>query len=257
MAGDRVELPRELRRRLSALPEGSIRDAAAVRELSSLEPGEAARALEGALWAARHGGPSAASVAWSLCEARGPESPLSYEQRADIYRAAREAGLVAAALLVAPTAWKVAPQGNPSAAGAGELSLGHRRAMARTLDPTKLDRLAADADAGVVRELLRNPKLAERHVLRIATRRPARRDVLETIARSPWARRPSVRTALARNPYCPPALGLRLLAHLPGTTLHDIANDGTLHPEIRRVAQALEAVPEPVPPGGAPSQSPK
>ena len=238
------QLPAPLRRRLAALPEGPIRDAAAARALTVESPEEAARLLEGALWSARHGSPEAAAVAWSLCQAVGPEGGLPYEQRAEIYRAAREACLVAASLLVSPAPWKIAPEDDPSPSSAGDLSLGHRRALARTMDPTKIDRLAADADAGVVRELLRNPRLAERHVLRLATRRPARRDVLEAIAHSEWRHRPAVRTALARNPYTPPALALRLLAHVPGAALRQMARDGTLHPEIRRVAQALVAVEE-------------
>jgi hypothetical protein len=122
------------------------------------------------------------------------------------------------------------------------MSLGHRRALARTLSPAIMDRLAADADAGVVRELLRNPRLTEREVLRLATRRPARQDVLEMIAASRFGKRPMVKTALARNPYSPPALALRLLAHLPGKALTEMATDGTLHPAIQRFAACLCAV---------------
>jgi hypothetical protein len=79
-------------------------------------------------------------------------------------------------------------------------------------------------------------------VLRLATRRPARQDVLQTIAASRFGQRPTIKTALARNPYCPPALALRLLAHLPGKALREMASDGTLHPEIQRLATCLCAV---------------
>ncbi len=241
-AGGGAALPGELQRKLAALPDGRIRERAAARALSSMEPAFAARALEAALRSARLGSAAQAGVAWALCQAVKPDMGIPYDQLAEIYREAREGQLLAAALLLAPLPHRVAPEGNPSAARAGEMSLGHRRALARTISPAVLDRLAADADAGVVRELLRNPRLTEREVLRIATRRPARRDVLEVIATSRFGQRTAVRTALARNPYCPPGLALRLLAHLPGRTLGEMAQDGTLHPEIQRLAACLYAI---------------
>jgi hypothetical protein len=237
-----AELPAELRQRLLALPDGPIRDRAAAREIAQMEPAAAARALEAALRTARTGSAQAAGVAWAICQAIRPELGIPYEQLAEIYGEARRAGLLAAALLVTPLPTRVAPDGDPSSALAGEMSLGHRRALARTLSPAIMDRLAADADAGVVRELLRNPRLTEREVLRLATRRPARQDVLETIAASRFGQRPTVKTALARNPYSPPALALRLLAHLPGKALLEMSNDGTLHPEIQRFAACLCAI---------------
>ncbi|MHB8417466.1 MAG: hypothetical protein ACYDCL_05285 [Myxococcales bacterium] len=237
-------LPAALHRKLAALPDGPIRERAAARALASMEPAFAARTLEAALRSARLGSADEAGVAWALCQAVQPEMGIPYEQLAEIYREARERDLLAAALLLAPLPHRVAPRGNPSSARAGELSLGHRRALARTISPTVLDRLAADADAGVVRELLRNPRLTEREVLRLATRRPARQDVLEVIATSRFAQRTAVRTALARNPYCPPSLALKLLAHLPGRALGEMAADGTLHPEIQRLAACLHALGE-------------
>ena len=229
----------ELRRQLRALPDGPIRELAAARALAALSPEEAAECLEAALGLARRGSPAEASVSWAICQATRPEAGLPYDQLVEMYRVARERKLLSAALLLAPLPVRTAPVGNPSAAGAGELSLGHRRALARTLAPGLVDRLAADADAGVVRELLRNPRLTEREVLRIATRRPARQDVLEAIAGSRFCQRTRVKTALARNPYSPPLMALRLVAHLPGAALREMAVDGTLHPEVRRLASAL------------------
>jgi len=259
----------ELRRRLRALPDGPIRELAAARALAALSPEDAAECLEAALFLARRGTPAEASVSWALCQAihRGGGLPvegaggvgrraeadalgLQPEQLARIYEVARERRLLAAALLLAPLPLRTAPEGNPSALGAGELSLGHRRALARTLAPSLVDRLAAGADAGVVRELLRNPRLTEREVLRIATRRPARQDVLLAIAASRWSQRTQVKVALARNPYSPPSLALRLVAHLPGAALREMATDGTLHPELRRLASALVSVERSPPIGG-------
>ncbi len=235
-------LPPGLERKLLALPDGPIRERAAARAIAQMDPSEAAQALEAALRRARTGTATEAGVAWAICQAVRPELGVPYEHLAAIYGEARKAELLAAALLVTPLPVRVAPDGNPSSALAGEMSLGHRRALARTLSPAVMDRLAADADAGIVRELLRNPRLTEREVMRLATRRPARQDVLETIAASRFGKRPTVKTALARNPYCPPALALRLLAHLPGKALREMASDGTLLPEIQRLAACLCAV---------------
>jgi hypothetical protein len=235
-------LPPGLERKLLALPDGPIRERAAARAIAELDPAEAARVLDAALRRARTGSATEAGVAWAICQAVRPELGVPYEHLADIYAEARKADLLAAALLVTPLPKRVAPDGNPSSAGAGELSLGYRRALARTLSPAALDRLAADADAGIVRELLRNPRLTEKEVMRLATRRPARQDVLEIIAASRFGQRPTVKTALARNPYCPPALALRLLAHLPGKALREMADDGTLLPEIQRLASCLCAL---------------
>jgi hypothetical protein len=229
----------EIRRRLIALPGGPMRDLAAVRRLEELPPDEAAAVLEAALRLARRSEIDGA-VAWSLCRAVLPNGGLGYEQRAEIYQAARERQLLAAGLLLEPPPIRTAPRGEPSAAAAGDLSLGHRRSMARSLPRDQVDRLAADADPRVVQELLRNPKLTEREVLRMATRRPARADVLEAIGSAPrWSPRLRIRSALARNPYTPPTLALRLLPHLPRTELKQIAVDGTLHPELQRFAAAL------------------
>jgi hypothetical protein len=239
----REGLPPGLESKLRALPDGPIRVRAAARAIARMEPAEAAWTFEAALRTARTGSAEEAGVAWAICQATRPELGVPYDHLTEIYGEARRSDLLAAALLVSPLPLRVAPDDNPSPALAGEMSLGHRRALARTLSPAVMDRLAADADAGVVRELLRNPRLTEKHVLRIATRRPARQDVLETIAASSrFGQRPAVKTALARNPYSPPVLALRLLAHLPGKALEDMATDATLHPVIQRLAACLCAV---------------
>jgi len=218
-----------------------MRDLAAARRLDELSPEEAAATLEAALRQARKSDRDGA-VAWSLCRAVLPDGGLGYERLSEIYRAARELSLLAAGLLLAPLPLRTAPHNDPSDALAGDLSLGHRRSMARSLPRDQIDRLAADSDPRVVRELLRNPKLTEREVLRIATRRPARGDVLEVIGSTPrWSVRGPVRSALARNPYTPPAVALRMLPHLPRTQLRQIAADATLHPELQRFAAALTA----------------
>ena len=223
--------------RLAVLPEGGVRDLAAVRALAELTGEEGAQALEAALGLARHGSHEEAAAAWSLCRAVRPEAGLPYEVCQEIYRSARELGLRAAALLLAPPAQREAPAPQ---APRDDLSLGHRRMLARSARSERLARLGADQDPRVTVELLKNPRLTEREVLRLASHRPARAEVLTAIADSPrWSTRLAVKSALARNPYSPPGLVMRFLPHLPAQLLAEIAEDGTLHVELRRFARAL------------------
>jgi hypothetical protein len=214
-----------------------MRDLAAVRALAAIPGEDGARLLETALGLARGGTPSEAAAAWSLCRAVLPEAGLPYEAREEIYRSARELGLRSASLLLAPPA-----QRDPPAARAprDELSLGHRRMLARTVTSDRLAKLGADQDPRVTVEFLKNPRLTEREVLHLASARPARPEVLAAIADSPrWIKRLAVKSALARNPYAPTGLVLRFLPHLPAPVLAAIADDGTLHVELRRFARAL------------------
>jgi hypothetical protein len=119
--------------------------------------------------------------------------------------------------------------------------LGVLKSRARlTRDPDELTRLAAASNAAVIREVLRNPRLTEELVVRIAARRPARAEALEEIWRSPrWNVRPAVRRALAFNPYLPPDVGVKLAALLTQGDLAELAVDANVHPAVRELAQRL------------------
>jgi hypothetical protein len=98
-------------------------------------------------------------------------------------------------------------RGIASAADGRPLTLGERKALARRPDRGALERLAADPHPDVVRQVLRNPRLTEDDVVRLAAKRPAHADVLAEIARSVrWMSRPRVRMALVLNPDTPQEL---------------------------------------------------
>ncbi len=118
-----------------------------------------------------------------------------------------------------------------------ELPLGVRRSLARGVDLRLLEKLLLDPDPVVLGHLLRNARITEPHVIGIAARRPIAGSVLRAIAKSPrFGVRPRVRTALARNPYCPSELALQLIGALPTPELGEIAEDPTLDCEIREHA---------------------
>jgi len=113
-----------------------------------------------------------------------------------------------------------------------EIPLGRRRSLALGDDSQLLELLARDPDPVVIRHLLRNPRTREFEVVRIAARRPIAPSTLEEIFRSDrWSPRPRVQTALARNPYCPTAIAMRLIATLPLPELREMRGDPGMHEE--------------------------
>jgi hypothetical protein len=122
----------------------------------------------------------------------------------------------------------VPPPLAPQNAGSGRpVPLGERKSLARRPDRETLQRLLADPHPDVILRCLRNPRLTEDDVVRLAAKRPGRADVLAEIARSRWVHRPRVRVTLVMNPSTPlqvvaPLVGLLLrpelemAAHSPG-----------------------------------------
>ncbi len=115
-----------------------------------------------------------------------------------------------------------------------ELPLGVRRSLARGMDARMLEKLLLDPDPIVLDHLLRNPRLTEEHAIRIAARRPISEAALRAIAGSArFGMRPRVRVALARNPYSPTDLAVRLIGTLGLPVLREMRADGTLDPTVR------------------------
>jgi len=106
------------------------------------------------------------------------------------------------------------------------LTLGERKSLARRPDRSMMDRLFSDPHPDVIRGLLRNPKVTEDDVVRLAARRPGRAEILAEIARSPkWVHRARVRLTLLLNPSMP----LELAAPITGLLVRQ---------ELRLVAEA-------------------
>ncbi|MDX1649451.1 MAG: hypothetical protein R3263_06325, partial [Myxococcota bacterium] len=170
----------------------------------------------------------------------GARRPLPYDLRAALYTEASRHG-DAFVMRLLRSADAAEAMDDPAAAlprAVAEMPLGVRRALARSDDLPMLERLLLDADHVVILHLMRNPRITEDHVVRIAARRPIPASTLREIARSTrFGGRPRVRTAIARNPYCPTDLAILLLGALPLREVRDIARDETLHPETRRHAR--------------------
>jgi hypothetical protein len=230
-------------RRLAGYEEGAIRARVAARVLAGVDP-EAAAALLAGL--ARSGG-AAERAAWAAVALAlsGTAPEPAYAWRADLYALAMERGMaeVAGLLVHPPPRGGRAPPTGQADARLSHLTLGYKKSAARAMrDPDLLARLAAEGEPVVVRELLRNPKLTEDFVVRIAARRPVRPETLRCVFEERrWRTRPAVALAIARNPYVETALALKLLPALGAAELEDVARDGTVHPLVRALADRVAA----------------
>ncbi len=123
------------------------------------------------------------------------------------------------------------------------LPLGVLKSRARlTRNPDELSRLAIASNPAVIREVLKNPRLTEALVVRIAARRPARPEPLQEIWKSPkWNNRPAIRKALVFNPYLPPETGVKIVPLLGGADMRELAADQKVHLSVRDLAARLSA----------------
>jgi hypothetical protein len=173
-------------------------------------------------------------------ESAGTET-LSYELRRDLYGLASAAhDLPLMRLLRSASAvegLEVAALELPR--DLADIPLGRRRSLARGDDRKLLELLALDSDVTVIENLLRNPRLRESDVLRIAARRPVADTTLAAIHRCDrWSARPGIRVALARNPYCPVDIAVKLVGSIPLPDLREMRADPDLHPETSAQVRA-------------------
>ena len=223
--------------RLAALPELAMRVATLGEQLLALEPETSAWLLDVFATAGRAGGPPYDLSLLAAIELAGGDR-LPYSQRRAIFEAAERLGLESCKELLFssnpedPNA-ELAAAPRPLVPGTRPLTLGERKSLARSWKRDVLERLLVDPHADVVGMLLRNPRLTEDDVLRIATARRASPAVLDLILHNRrWNCRPRVRRALLRNPKLPEADGLRLVGLLNRSELRELASDHKLGDRI-------------------------
>ena len=179
------------------------------------------------------------------------EPSLGYDHRKRLYEAAIERSLPAIARLflsVSPTtaatsqlAKQLAPE-RPLTPKGRPLTLGERKALARTHRREDLLLLIRDPHPAVVAILLDNPHVTELEIVRIAAMRPAVPASLATIAaHARWSVRHAVKRALVMNPSTPLVDAIRLATTLRGQELAELAGDPQLPEPLRRHAAELQA----------------
>ncbi|MCB9559902.1 MAG: hypothetical protein H6708_05790 [Kofleriaceae bacterium] len=172
---------------------------------------------------------------------------LSYRAREALYTEARQVGRGAVARLFLDASPATAnareleraleperplqPRGRP-------LTLGERKAAARTSRRDILIALVRDPHPDVVAVLLDNPHLTERDVVAIAALRPAAPPALVKVAEHPrWSTRYLVKRAVVLNPYTPANVAIRISTTLRRLDLAAIAADVNL-PDVLRLHAA-------------------
>jgi hypothetical protein len=116
------------------------------------------------------------------------------------------------------------------------LTLGERKSLARRPDRAMLERLLADPHPDVIRRVLRNPRVTEDDVLRLAARRPCHPDVQAEITREPrWMHSARVRLAVVLNPGTPVDIASRLAGLLVRQELRLVAEATLVSPAVRAV----------------------
>lgn len=121
-----------------------------------------------------------------------------------------------------------------------DVSLGRRRSMAKSFDKNTLDRLISDPDPMVIGYLLDNPKMIERDVLKITSKRPNSPTILKVIAtHRKWSKRYSVRKSIVLNPYTPPRISLGLIEFLMAQDIKLVADSKSIHPQLKQCAREL------------------
>jgi hypothetical protein len=114
------------------------------------------------------------------------------------------------------------------------LTLGERKWLARRPDRETMQRLLSDPHPDVIARLLRNPRITEDDVVRLAAKRPGNQAVLTEIARSTkWLHRPRVRIALVMNPATPLDVAARATRLLLRSELELAAGSPSLAAGIR------------------------
>jgi len=194
--------------------------------------------------------PDASATLEALTHAVADET-LGYARRKQLYEAATEAGLPAVARLFLVAS----PQGElprqlekqlgperPLRPADRPLTLGERKALARTHLREKLLLLIRDPHPQVVAILLDNPHVTEADVVKIAAMRPAVPESLARVAAHPrWSVRHAVKRALVLNPSTPLADAIRIATTLRASELAELAGDHSLPEPLRQHASEVLA----------------
>lgn len=234
-------------RRIVVLSGGDeVRRKAAARVLAELDPTDAATLLHEIQVLARKGRRDAAEAMHAFSRALELEADAIPHVEL-LRRAASLTGTQTVELLFSEGEAAAAYDATAAARADAKLfnqPLGVLKSRARlTQNPDEMARFAVASNAAVVRELLRNARLTEDLVVRIAARRPARPEPLVEIWRSDrWTTRPAVRRALAFNPYLPVEVGARIVPLLSKADLTELSKDSSVHASLREQALTLLGV---------------
>lgn len=241
--------PEHIIARLKALRDPRMRMLALIEALRDGDPTTWVHALAAIVTRAqRLNDPDAAEALEALTHAAADPS-LTYDDRQRLHEAATTERLPAIARLFLVASPRTISQRELEKSLAPErplrptgrvLTLGERKALARTHDREQILLLLRDPHPAVVAILLDNPHLTESDIVRIAAARPAVPSSLSMVAAHPrWSVRHPVKRALVLNPTTPLADAIRIATTLRPLELRELAADVSLPETLRKHASEV------------------
>jgi hypothetical protein len=235
--------PQQVVARLKAIRDARMRVLAVVAAFGEGDPIAWVEALDGIIARAHTVDDPGATLALEVCTHAAADPSLPYAVRQRLYEAATERELSAVArlfLVASPTAplppelaKQLKPE-RPLRPQARPLTLGERKALARTHRRDQLLLLLRDPHPAVVAILLDNPHVTEANIVTIAAMRPAVPESLAKVAaHSKWSVCHAVKRALVLNPSTPLADAIRIATTLRVQELAEIAADPGLPEALR------------------------
>jgi len=237
--------------RLKAIRDMRMRVLALTAALGEGDPAEWVQALAAIIARAHHVDDADALETVETITHAAAEPTLPYPTRQALYAAAVEHSLPAIARLFLVAS----PQGalpqqlqkqlgpeRPLRPADRPLTLGERKALARTHRRDKLLLMIRDPHPAVVAIVLDNPHVTEQDVVKMASMRPAVPESLAKIAaHKRWSVRHPVKRALVLNPSTPLADAIRIATTLRAAELGELAADASLPEQLRRHATEVLA----------------
>lgn len=231
--------------RLLALPDREMRSLVLAERLVRLDVHLCLFLLQRLLDRSLARDPRAQEALLDLTTARPLMQRLGYERARRLYELARLRDQFALArMLLSPETQLRRDHDEPKPDYENkymqDTSLGWRKTLAKGPDREALDRLLWDRNPNVVANLLNNPRITERDVVRIAAMRPTNPDCLAAVfAHERWLRRYRVKVALALNPDTPLDIALTLLPQLMQPELLYASRTEKIHPSVKEAAQEM------------------
>jgi hypothetical protein len=238
-------------RTITALPELPMRRAALDRTISELTTEEAVwwidQLLRGALWGRNPELDAMMACADWLIRLRAEDD---YARLQALFKEAHTAGRESVVMLLRDPPPKLEmpkkaklPEVNLQMGR--EITLGERRSLARGRDKRLLERLLMDPSPLVLEKLLDNPNVRNDDVLIVASRRPTKPQLLQTVVfHKRWFRELVIREALVFNPYTPTGISLKLLPTLPIQLLRRVRDARDLHEILQQSAEMFVSLRE-------------